>query len=191
MTAATRLRLQKRCCACKAVKPASAFGQYRYTTNQGKSSVRLDSRCRACNRVRDASRHAANRETANAATRAHHRANRQELNRCLRHYRSQNLTKVRLQRVVSEQKRRLRGYNACVKAVREVTERALELARFGDRYLDAYTGALIDNPTIDHIVPLSDGGAHTDDNVCVTSRAMNSSKHNTPLLLWLVRRAAA
>ncbi len=64
----------------------------------------------------------------------------------------------------------------------------LELARIGDKYLDAYTGQLIDNPTIEHIIPLSRGGDHNADNMCITSFSNNASKKATPMIIWMARQ---
>lgn len=45
---------------------------------------------------------------------------------------------------------------------------------------------------LDHIDPLSKGGAHDVDNAAPVCRVCNSSKNDTPLLLWLaIRRARA
>lgn len=43
--------------------------------------------------------------------------------------------------------------------------------------------------TMDHIEPLSKGGAHDIENLAPCCLQCNSAKFNTPLLLWLVRRA--
>lgn len=67
-------------------------------------------------------------------------------------------------------------------------EETLSLARVGDKYLDAYSGELIDTPTIDHIVPLSLGGTNDVDNLCVTSLSNNSSKFNDLLIVWMAKR---
>lgn len=45
-------------------------------------------------------------------------------------------------------------------------------------------------PTMDHIEPLNRGGAHDPDNIVAACKACNSSKKDTPLLLWLARKAA-
>lgn len=39
--------------------------------------------------------------------------------------------------------------------------------------------------SLDHVVPLSGGGAHAESNLVVACRSCNSSKHNTPLEEWL------
>ena len=44
--------------------------------------------------------------------------------------------------------------------------------------------------TLDHIVPLSTGGEHDIDNAVPACNSCNSAKGKTPLVLWLVRRAA-
>jgi 5-methylcytosine-specific restriction endonuclease McrA len=43
--------------------------------------------------------------------------------------------------------------------------------------------------TLDHIDPLALGGAHDPDNLVAACRNCNSSKRQSPLLLWLARRA--
>lgn len=80
-------------------------------------------------------------------------------------------------------------HGASNREVREAISLTLDLARVGQGYLDAYSGEIISKPTIDHIVPLASGGGHSYDNLCVTSRFNNTSKHKVPLILWLVRRA--
>lgn len=44
--------------------------------------------------------------------------------------------------------------------------------------------------TIDHIEPIARGGLHDPDNVVPACKSCNSSKNDTPLLIWLARRAA-
>lgn len=43
--------------------------------------------------------------------------------------------------------------------------------------------------TLDHIEPLALGGEHDVDNAAAACKSCNSSKGDTPLLLWLARRA--
>lgn len=187
--AATRLRLRKSCVSCGDIKPAKEFYIYRYTTSQGRQSSRLDSRCKQCARKRRTERYASRRRHENAVALAYKDKHRAELNKKASIYRANNLAKVRTQRIISQQKRRLRIAGVAAVDVRRLTTEALDSARFGDRYLDAYSGVLIDDPQVDHIVPISKGGTHAADNLCVTSRCNNSSKHTSSLLEWLVRRA--
>jgi hypothetical protein len=185
-----RIPSSRRCITCKLVRVASDFYQYVYITGNGKGSVRSESRCKDCSRQRRRSRHAVNREAENTATRLHHGAHREELRKYDQERRLKDLDKYRRDKVVSENKRRLRGFSRTAPHVKIEIEQALDMALFGDKYLDAYAGEFIERPTIDHIVPLHAGGTNTYDNLCVTSRANNSSKHRTSLLAWLVRRRA-
>lgn len=45
-------------------------------------------------------------------------------------------------------------------------------------------------PTLDHIEPLARGGEHDIDNAAAACGACNSSKGDTPLFLWLAKRAS-
>ena len=47
---------------------------------------------------------------------------------------------------------------------------------------------ITNNGTLDHIIPISKGGTNDRYNLVWVCRSCNSSKHNTPLILWLVRR---
>lgn len=54
--------------------------------------------------------------------------------------------------------------------------------------LCSYCGARPERLSMDHIDPLTLGGAHDPDNLAPCCGSCNSSKHNTPLLLWLALR---
>ncbi|MCK8788090.1 HNH endonuclease [Roseomonas sp. NAR14] len=177
----------KVCIMCGEEKPRAAFYTYPYTTNQGKRSVRLESRCIPCSRSRRKDDYARHGEARRATARRYKDANREAVAAQVREYRTANIDLLRRQRVVSEQKRRA-GARISSAESRALIERVLEEARFGDRYLDAYTGELIDKPEIDHIVPLKAGGEHVYENLCVTSGKVNRSKHARPLLLWMASR---
>lgn len=45
-----------------------------------------------------------------------------------------------------------------------------------------------DMKTLDHILPLSKGGCHTVNNLCVCCKSCNSSKHKATLEEWIVRK---
>jgi hypothetical protein len=101
---------------------------------------------------------------------------------------ARNPEKRRLSVLACEHNRRAAKWRKSRGLCREAVEQTLALARIGDWYLDAYTGELIDNPTIDHVTPLSLGGTNDADNLCITSLANNSSKFNDVLIVWLVKR---
>jgi len=49
----------------------------------------------------------------------------------------------------------------------------------------AYCGST-ENLTLDHIVPLSQDGPHTFDNICIACQSCNSSKNNKKLINWIL-----
>lgn len=85
--------------------------------------------------------------------------------------------------------RRALGWDSNRKAVKAPILSVLAEAKFGDKYLDAYSGQLIDVPTIDHIEALSLGGSNEPENLCITSFANNHSKSDLPLIIWMARIA--
>jgi len=176
---------KRACISCKAVHPITEFYVYPYTTKQGKRSVRTDSRCKSCARDRRKAHYyensVASRETAIRYKRKH----RGVLNKRVEIYRLANRELVLAQRRASQAKRKAQVIATATGA--DVMQ-ILEEARIGDAYLDAYTGELINDPTIDHIEPLSRGGSHDYWNMCVTSLSNNSTKHARPLLTWLALR---
>jgi 5-methylcytosine-specific restriction endonuclease McrA len=177
----------RRCITCGDSKPVAEFYCYPYVTKQGKSSTRTDSRCLECNRSRRRRRYAQNKPRENCWSRDYHAKNNEAVSRRVTQYRQADPERCRLQKRIAQQKRKARaGISAAEN--RELIERVLAEAMIGDKYLDAYSGELIDNPQIDHIVPLKNGGAHTYDNLCVTSAFNNGSKHCTPMLIWLATR---
>jgi 5-methylcytosine-specific restriction endonuclease McrA len=51
----------------------------------------------------------------------------------------------------------------------------------------AYCGNKTDNLTMDHVVPISIGGAHSIENIVPACGSCNSSKNNNPLLVWMYK----
>lgn len=174
------------CITCGETKPSSEFYCYPYTTGAGNLSRRFEPRCRGCAKARRIERYK-RKLPKDAETLALYRSeNRERLNASLAAYRAANPAKVRAQRVESECRRRIAKSGKKMGLVAQV----LDEYRIGDKYWDAYACELIEAPTVDHINPLSRGGSHSYDNLCVTSLSNNSSKRNQPLLLWLLKRAA-
>lgn len=62
------------------------------------------------------------------------------------------------------------------------------LRRDGD--LCSYCGAACE-PGLDHVEPVARGGGHEPENLVAACQACNSSKCDTPLLLWLAQRRAS
>lgn len=84
---------------------------------------------------------------------------------------------------------RKRSGNADESIVKENFFECLESYRIGTQYWDVYESRLIDQPSIDHIVPLKAGGSNGVDNLCVTSKANNSAKRESSLLIYMWKRA--
>jgi HNH endonuclease len=192
----------KRCIRCGDVKPIEIFQWSGWRLRvSGELRRYRGSYCTPC-----ANEYARNRENIKAKKAAYQRQytktsrgrtlkrlnrikNKETHNAKCRLWVAQNLEKRRLVVRISQQKRRLKGWDVKSAEIRAAIEQTLELARIGDQYLDAYSGELIDDPTIDHIVPISKGGTNDPDNLCVTSMRNNASKFNDSLLLWLIKRA--
>jgi 5-methylcytosine-specific restriction endonuclease McrA len=126
----------------------------------------------------------------NVRKRQSRQANKETHNARSKRWSALNPEKRKLVQRICEQRRRLeKGWNKKSPEIRAAIEQTLEQARVGNKYLDAYTGDLIDIPTIDHIVPISKGGTNDADNLCITSSSNNSSKFNDDLVIWLIKRA--
>lgn len=177
----------RRCIMCENMKPLAEFYSFPYLTKQGKQSTRSESRCIDCARSRRRKRYGEIKDRENRQSRAYHAKNSETIKDRVTSFRQTNAEHCRLQKRIYQQKRKAKSDMPAAEN-RELIERVLSEARFGDKYLDAYSGQLIDNPQIDHIVPLKSGGAHAYDNLCVTSGFNNGSKHCTPLLVWLATR---
>jgi len=113
----------------------------------------------------------------------HKEQNRESMNASGRKWVKNHPEKARLK----NEKRRARILNGVIDGD------ALTLEQWNDtiEYFDhrcAYCGRQLEKLTIDHIVPLSRGGAHTKENVVPACRSCNSSKHNSSLLVYLLRR---
>jgi len=91
-------------------------------------------------------------------------------------WRHQNRGKVLLYKRLSEAKRRKRHYSAAA-ADEHVTRQQLEAQYKRQQGKCHYCGKNLNGAfQIDHVVPLSKGGAHIIDNIVVTCRDCNQSK---------------
>jgi 5-methylcytosine-specific restriction endonuclease McrA len=83
-----------------------------------------------------------------------------------------------------------RTHGLSVSEAYRIIKEGCDQYKIGDKYLDVYSGELIDSPSVDHVVALSKGGKHEVDNLCVTSAKSNNEKHAHSLIMFLWRRAA-
>lgn len=118
--------------------------------------------------------HEAHREERNEYARQWHKANLDRAHERNRRWRKANPDKVR------EKSRR--RYACKLGATIGPVDEATIYER--DGRMCVYCGAT-ENLELDHIVPLSKGGAHCEDNLVVACRHCNASKHTKPLEEWL------
>lgn len=179
-----RLTGLKTCIICHERLEIAAFSKYAYTTNQGKRSERFSSRCKECESERRMVRHSENRDEDVKRAREWKQRTNYSSTKARAKYSEEAKERLKIQRRASEAKRRI----VCGENPRlsETYIRVLGEAKIGNKWLDAYSFELIDDPTIDHIVAVSKGGLHDYWNLCVTSRKNNSSKHTHGMLSWLL-----
>ena len=173
----------KQCNKCGETKPR---GEY-YKAPRGKGGLRAA--CKKCDAIwrkkyREDHRakiaeynkkwHEINREAVIARHKEYHEANREKVATRKQKYREAN----REMDAVYYHRRRARLAAAAVEDFdeQEVWER--------DGRVCVYCGSTEDL-TLDHIVPLSKGGAHSPDNLCIACRSCNSSKGAKRLIGWL------
>jgi hypothetical protein len=194
----------KQCSKCADAKPETDFYVKR---RRASGEVSRYSWCKSCHTSLCVTQRQSKRDEINAYERQRrkapaHRERRKQYRKrpqvrakersATREYRERNkerdLPKVRIRRRRNESARRERGYNPSRKPSPAVKQ-ALELARIGNKYLDAYSGELIDRPTIDHVTPLALGGTGELENLCITSRSNNASKCDDLLIVWMAKKA--
>ena len=136
--------------------------------------------------------HEAHREERCEHMRQYHEAHREEQNEYCRQYyeahREEECGRSRQWTTANPEKRRKnnRRYRARKNnvAIGSVDEAAIYEH---DGYMCIYCGATEDL-TLDHLIPLIKGGAHTEDNLVVACRGCNSSKGAKALEEWLETR---
>jgi hypothetical protein len=176
---------KRSCIVCCNEKTIDQFPSYAYTTAQGKSSARRGSRCISCEANRRKLRYARHGVRERRAS-LEWKLSTGYKTPIVAEMSAEALNKKRIQRRFYEAKRRLtHGDNPHTS---QDYFAVVDEARFGDLWLDAYSGELISNPTVDHIDPIAKGGLHTFENLCVTSKANNSSKRSRSFLIWLCER---
>jgi len=155
----------KRCSKCKQVKPVSEFYEDRQQSDGHVYS------CKACQKVHDA-----------AYNKEYYKEHREETRARQKEYRQTAEGKAVCHKAESKHRARKRGATVGpvdVAAVYELSGHAC-----------IYCGATKDL-TLDHIVPLSRGGPHCQENLVVACRSCNSSKGDKPLVQWLQTQPTA
>lgn len=182
----------KPCTDCGETKAISEFYLKTWNCLDGNVTQTPGSRCKVChnNICKDYAKR--NKIAVRAYQRVWREINAEKLREQKRQQKKRRPEHYKRESQASRYKRKSKagaGYNKTLKAIKEAIAFTLEQYRVGDQYLDVYSGELIDKPTIDHIVPISQGGDNSAENMCVTSAFHNTSKHRNSLLIWLTKKA--
>jgi 5-methylcytosine-specific restriction endonuclease McrA len=139
------------------------------------------SKCGDCRRENDRRWYERNADKANENARQWSRDNPERRREAARRWHQENIAKVRDYVIVSETRRRLQPGAAFDKTVTPaaVLDRLGHACHWCDIQTIKRDGVRFNHPhypTIDHLVPLSKGGAHTWANVVVACRGCNHEK---------------
>ncbi len=167
----------KYCFQCLTVKPVEDF----YVLASGGQGRAAE--CKVCFNIRMAS-HRAEHRASNAAYARAYRAARPNL---WRERRARNPEKWLDDAIAGNQRAKARKKNAPGDGVSRSQWVAI-LNEYGHRC--AYCARQV-KLTMDHVVPLSKGGAHDPINVVPACRECNSGKWDRNILQWLAARVAA
>lgn len=166
----------KACTSCKCPKPIGEFSAYPYTTKQGKRSVRYESRCLDCNRKRSAAYRERNPHAVvaqNARRIVRDPDIFKKLSRRYRETEQGRLVKAAHQRL---RKARLRSASGDDEEIRQIYLRAIELEKVVANCPVFDIPELGRKMHVDHIVPLSKGGAHEACNLQILPSGLNLRK---------------
>lgn len=173
---------------CKACMSAAAKASYKPEQRSASNAAYYESNKQSV-LARTAAWAAANRDKTAGYTRAWRAKHPDRQRAATMSWRSRNVQAQAAHDRENGFRRRSNGYSPGRAELRAAIDQCKESYRIGDRYLDAYTMELIDAPTIDHVVPLSLGGANVAENFVVTSRRNNSSKRDQSMIMFLWRMA--
>lgn len=166
----------KRCIACQQDKPLSDFSAYAYTTKQGKRSTRYESRCLPCNAARRMERYAVNGDQDRAATQGWRNRNRDKIaayNRQRQGDSDHRRNKAKAQRL---RKARMRSGGGDSPAIKAIYAEAMRIEAIIQCCPVFDLPELGKKMHVDHIRPLSKGGAHHEDNLQILPIGINMRK---------------
>lgn len=168
--------ISKTCTRCSEVLPLAAFGR------QAQSRDGLNSRCKRCLAENMRNRRADDREGSRAKQRAWYAANREHVARYNKSRKDAGVGNYLESGAERQRRRRARKAAAFIGPVDPAMLRSL--------YPDCYLcGRKLSGPVhMDHVVPLSRGGAHSMANLLPTHPECNLRKHDKHLseLSWYV-----
>lgn len=177
----------KICSCCKTQKPLSEFSKHKGTKDG------YQGRCKCCNKLSRKSVNAtkaynkayylANKAHILVATTNYYYSNKQNMAQRKKEYAANNQEKIRAWSKTAKVKRRTNE--------RQVKLTSSELRQWTSEQVKicAYCGKSCQTDYhIDHIDPLSAGGAHVVDNLTIACKTCNLSKSTKSLIVWLAHR---
>lgn len=193
----TRIRHHLGCTACGESKATNEF----HVSSALKSGFRQP--CKACQRAGRAAYQRkwkrANIEKDKAMTAAWHEKNpTYERERARRLWKNDPVYRARIKVFARAWAKETPEYYRAASKLRRARLRGVECAftimearELFDEYRGLCVYCLSRATTLDHVVPVSKGGAHTKANLVPSCKSCNSSKHDRPLIVWLSERKAA
>jgi len=174
---------ERRCTKCWEVKSFSEFHK------QVKGKYGVVTQCKTCRAIKDKEYYEANRDKYLARSRIQYHAHREEALAAGRQWCIDNPEKVaaKARRWQVKNADHVASYMRMWRArTAGVVIEIIDIAEVWDYWgpMCAYCGSTEDL-TLDHIVPLSQGGPHSFDNLTVACRSCNTSKSAKKLIEWM------
>ena len=195
----------KECAGCGEVKPVSAFHRHQRHPDG------YHSRCKVCRKAETTVYYVANAEAVKARSKAWREANperykqqlkdwaakpgnlerKREVDRAWKHAHQEHRKEYSQQPAQREYARlNAKTQNARRKAQKSATVHRITKAEWLDRQLEyegrcAYCGTPVQEPTMDHVVPLIKGGDHSVGNIVPACGRCNRRKHDRDVLEFL------
>ena len=182
----------KYCSGCHTIKSLDQFGK---AGKNALGEVRYTGECKGCLKLRQAQYYAKNKEHIKAATDAYRRANLPKYVEYTNRYKAQHPEARKSQVSMASKTYRATPHGAMV--VKRHNEQYNRRARLGDLTAAQWQGILeyfnfkcaycdsTERLSMEHIQPVSKGGALTKTNIIVACQHCNSSRGNMNFEVWL------
>lgn len=170
------LKAVRRCIMCGETKVSDEFYLTSYITTQGKKSQRHEGRCKPCARDRRRAAHAANPKQGAAASRAYRAKHPGYTALKAAQYRQTpegKAIKAKLQRLRKARMRSGQGDNQAIRAIYEQAIAEETIIVSCPIFCLPELGRKLH---VDHIIPLSKGGVHHEDNLQILPIGLNMRK---------------
>lgn len=166
----------KACIMCGEVRSLGDFYAYGYTTKQGKESIRYESRCKPCSRARRKEYYSENTEQCQVSSQGWKKRNADRIKQYNK--RRQSEQEVRDLKAYHQRlrKARMRSGEDDDPAIREIYRKAKMIEAQVESCPVFDIPELGHEMQVDHIHPLSKGGAHVAANLQILPKGINMRK---------------